>query len=105
MLTGEDLADALDGVNLRNALIPAKPHDSGKAQGVATVVAPRALDVVEGHFKNYLGDDLPPKALIVNGPRKKELRHLANLHVGQARIGFADVHEPLALAHCECVVR
>src|SRR5712664_2730011 len=77
----ENFADAGERVDFGGGLVRAQARDTRKPKGKAAVVALRALDIVEGDFEDDCG-----------------------LDVGEAGGGFADVDEPVAVAHGERVI-
>src|SRR5215467_10273634 len=99
-----ELLNGVESVNFLHGLVGPYPHDPGEAQGKAALMTIGPHHVIEGHFQHDLGLDQASKTLVLNRVGKKPLRHLRNFSVGQPGISFADVEQPVAIAHGEGVV-
>src|SRR2546423_1606723 len=104
VLFGEDFMDTRQGVDFRDGFVGPETHDSRKAQRVTAVVPFGLLDIVESDFENDSWFDAALVAEIFDGVSQEVFGKLADFHVGQAGVGFADVDQALVVAHGEGVV-
>ena len=100
----EDFADAGECVDLSDGFVWTQAQDTRKAEGKAAVVAVGALNVVEGHLENDGGFDITLKTAVFGGVLQKILGQLANLDIGEARVGFADIEQPAVVTDGKCVI-
>src|SRR5579864_4823542 len=104
LLGSVNLLHPLDRIGVFRQLIRTQSYNSWKAQGVSALVTIRPHDVVESDFQNDLRLDLAPEPLVIDGVLEEPLRHLGDFGVGQSRIRFPYVHEPLSIAHRKGVI-
>ena len=97
--------DGGEGVDVRRGLVGAEAGDARKAEGIATGVAIRFLNVVESNFEDDERFDSARVAVIFEGVVLEELGELGDFGIGEARISFADIEEPVAIANGESVIR
>src|SRR5260370_32935811 len=99
MLRVKDFADTRERINVGDRFVWPQTHDSGEAQGETAVTACGALNIVEGDFEDDGGLDIALKPAVFGGVVPEVLGGLANLDVGQARLGFSGGDEPAIRAH------
>src|SRR5581483_4510263 len=99
-----DFFDSLQSIYLFRSLIIAHAEDPGEAQCKSTLVPVRPHDGVKCDFQHDLRLHFADERAVHTGVSEKPLRHLTNLFIRQSRIGFPNVHEPVAGAYCEGVI-
>ena len=104
MLGIKDVPDTRERIDLGDRLVRPQTNNSGEAQGETAVVAFRALNIVEGYFKDDGRLHVALIAAIFCGVLQKVLGKLANLDVAQARVGFANIDQPDVVAHGKGVI-
>src|SRR6266404_5469042 len=100
----KDFADTRESIDVGDRLVRPQTQDSREAQGETAVVAFRALNIVKGDFQDDGGLDIALEPAVFGGVIQEVLGEFANLDVGQARIGFADVDQAAVVAHGKGVV-
>src|SRR5712672_331301 len=104
MLRVKDFADTGERINVADRFVRPQTHDSGEAQGETAVMACGTLNIVEGDFEADGGFDIALRPAGCGGVVQEVLGERANLDVGQARIGFANIDEPAIVAYGKGVV-
>src|SRR5256885_14741729 len=96
--------DSLQTIYLFGSLIIADAKDPRKAQCKSTLVPVRPHDGVKCNLQHDLRLHFASETAVHERVSEKPLRHLSNLFVSESRIGFPNVHEPVAGAYCERVI-
>ena len=106
----DQLTHGFDRVYFLDSFIVAQAQDAWEAQGVAALVPFRFLHAIKGHFEDderLDNADFPMREFLY-GVGAKPFGQLGQLHIGEARICFADVEKLTILfraPHGEGVIR
>src|ERR1700688_4694691 len=89
-LPGVKPGDTLEGVNLRHRLVGPQTQDARESEGVATFVALRLLNIVEGHLHDHSRLNSSARAQIFDGVLEEIFCTCFDFRVSESRIRFAN---------------
>jgi hypothetical protein len=103
-LPGVKLGDTLEGVNLRHGLVGPQTQNARESEGVATFVALRLLNVVEGHFHDHSRLNSSARAQIFDGMLQEIFCAGLDFRISESRIRFADSQKLVTVTYGKSVV-